>query len=187
MTRPRETWEAALDAGEQHTAVLRFLLETGGGDLHYWFGWAHEPEALPGLLADTALTFSREHGLHVAWAAPDGLPVRKAAAYLISPLFEHLAHWQFGRPRKTPFHEWSDAMKTQHFVGLDTARIALIRREAILEAASAFGAAELKARVARDTHTAKWLKSQGLPNGEIARQLGSGVSERTVRRYLASP
>lgn len=178
---PKETRQEALDAGWQPTAVLRFLIEQGGGGLRFWYAWAREPATLPVLLAAEAQAFVNAHGLDQSWAVVGSQPVKKAAEYIIL-LIAHLAHRQFGRPANTPFHEWSDAMKTQHHVGLDAARIALIRREAMLEADSAYGTAELKARVSKDAARAKFLHKQGLPVPEIASRMG--IDRSTVYRHL---
>lgn len=187
MIRAREypTWEAALAASprEQETAVYRFALERGGGETRHWERWAHDPESLvPGLLAEVA-AFVRAHRLHPCWAAPDSYPVHQAADYVVSPLIAHLAHYTHGRPRYTPFHEWSDAMKDEHYVGLDTARIALIRRKAITDLGGAVGGARAAAGRAYNEHLARFYRGEGMTNGEIATALG--VKKRSVRRYLS--
>ena len=183
--RTYPTWQAALAASprEQETAVFRFTLERGGAETGYWERWAHDPASLLQGLRAEAAAFVRKHRLHPSWAAPDSYPVHQAAAYVVSPLIAHLAHYAYGRPRYLPFHEWSDAMRAEHHVGLDTARITLIRRKAIHDLGGAVGGAKKKADRAYNAHLAAFYRGEGMTNGEIATLLG--VKPRSVRRYLS--
>ena len=187
MSRGRRypTWEDALatDPQEQETALYRYLVERGGRELRYWEGWAHHPANLVRALHAEAQAFVRAHRLHPDWAAPDSYPLRQAVDYVELKLIPHLAHWQHGRPRYTPFHEWTEAMRMKYHVGADTARATLIRRQAVRDMASQVGNARKKAFRAFNAHMARAYRKEGLSTREIGDSLG--VNPRSVRRYLS--